>query len=311
MMRSSLIARFTPPNLEARRAAIGPVDGLPATLRRAFEPGDDFDPAPAPGPNDWLANHNEPGQTYEEFVHSGPQRPDARHRIIYLQPLGEFTSGESPPIDGLRQFAAAFFALEVAVLPSIAVTTGEVTTRRNPDTRHLQFLTTDILALLRRRLPADAYALLGITMEDLYPDDAWNFVFGQASPRHRGGVFSFARYDPRFSGQPSPGDRLALLLRRSVKVLAHETAHMFGVAHCIFFHCLMNGSNHLAESDARPLHLCPVDVRKLHYSIGFDVVARHQALRDVCERLGLADDARLLRVRLARIDTPEATAWQR
>jgi hypothetical protein len=28
------------------------------------------------------------------------------------------------------------------------------------------------------------------------------------------------------------------------KVLAHETAHLFGLAQCIFFNCVTNGSNH-------------------------------------------------------------------
>ena len=296
------MAHFTPPGREARLAAIGPTNGLPTALRRALEP-DGFDPVPTPGPSDWLANHDEPGQTYEEFVRSRPNRPDARRHTIYLQPLGEFVPGDSPPLDGLREFAAAFFALDVTALPAIAVTGGDVTTRRNPYTRQLQLLTTDILALLRRRLPSDAYALLGVTMEDLYPDPSWNFVFGQASLRHRVGVFSFARYDPRLSGDRSSGDRLALLLRRSCKVLAHEAAHMFGVAHCVFFHCLMNGSNHLDESDARPLHLCPVDLRKLHYSIGFEVADRYRRIREVCERLGFADEAQWLRACLARIDT--------
>jgi archaemetzincin len=302
---------FTPPAREACIAAIGSTDGLPAVLRQALESGDDFNPVPAPGPTDWLANHYESGQTYDEFIRSKPHRPDARRRVMYLQPLGEFRPGESPPLAYLREFAAAFFALEVSVLPSVAVTATQVTTRRNPYTRQRQLLTGDVLQLLRGRLPADAYALLGITMEDLYPDDSWNFVFGQASLHHRVGIFSFARYDPRFSGEPSQGDRLALLLRRSVKVLAHEATHMFGVAHCIFFHCLMNGSNHLAESDARPLHLCPVDLRKLHASVGFDVVVRYQNLRDVCERLALADDAHWFRTRLERIGKrAEGTAWR-
>ena len=297
------MAHFTPPGREARLAAIGPTDGLPAALRRALEPGADFDPVPTPGPSDWLANHDEPGQTYDDFVRSRPNRPDARHRAIYLQPFGEFVPGESPPLDRLREFAAAFFAMEVAALPTIAVTSGEVTTRRNAYTGQRQLLTGDVLRLLRRRLPSDAYALLGITMEDLYPDPSWNFVFGQASLRHRVGVFSFARYDPRFFGERPSGDRVALLLRRSCKVLAHEAAHMFGIAHCIFFHCLMNGSNHLGESDARPLHLCPVDLRKLYDSVGFDVVDRYRKLREVCERLGFSDEAEWLHARLARIDT--------
>ena len=37
-----------------------------------------------------------------------------------------------------------------------------------------------------------------------------------------------------------------LTLRRSCKVLAHEACHMFGIEHCVWFRCLMNGSNHLA-----------------------------------------------------------------
>jgi len=49
----------------------------------------------------------------------------------------------------------------------------------------------------------------------------------------------------------------------------------------------MNGSNHLAESDARPLHLCPVDLRKLQWSIGFDVVERYRRLLDFCRQEGL------------------------
>ena len=69
-----------------------------------------------------------------------------------------------------------------------------------------------------------------------------------------------------------------LLLRRSIKVLAHETAHMFSLAHCIYFKCVMNGSNHLQESDSRPLSLCPVCLHKLQHSIGFDVALRYRRL---------------------------------
>jgi hypothetical protein len=60
-------------------------------------------------------------------------------------------------------------------------------------------------------------------MTDLYPDPGWNFVFGQASPRDRVGIHSFARYDPRFDSQASTADSRKLMLRRSCKVLAHET----------------------------------------------------------------------------------------
>lgn len=48
-----------------------------------------------------------------------------------------------------------------------------------------------------------------------------------------------------------------------MKVSAHELIHTFGVHHCIYYECLMNGSNNLDEADHRPMELCPVDLRKL------------------------------------------------
>ena len=50
-------------------------------------------------------------------------------------------------------------------------------------------------------------------------------------------------------------------------VLCHETLHLFGVRHCVYACCLMNGSNHLGESESRPFALCPVDTRKLQLFI--------------------------------------------
>src|SRR5207248_11143050 len=125
-------------------------------------------------------------------------------------------------------------------------------------------------------------------------------VFGEASLKDRVGVYSFARYDPRFFGEDA-SDRAALVLRRSCRVLAHETCHMFGIAHCIYFHCLMNGSNHMAESDARPMHLCPVDLRKLQASIGFDVVVRYRRLLDFHLNAVFRDEAAWLTRRIAFI----------
>ena len=63
----------------------------------------------------------------------------------------------------------------------------------------------------------------------------------------------------------------------------------------------MNGSNHLAESDARPMHLCPVDLRKLQASIGFDVVVRYRRLLDFHLNAGFRDEAAWLTRRIAFI----------
>lgn len=47
-------------------------------------------------------------------------------------------------------------------------------------------------------VPKDAYCMLTVTMQDLYPYDSWNYVFGWANYVSRIGVFSFCRYDPSF-----------------------------------------------------------------------------------------------------------------
>jgi len=199
--------------------------------------------------------------------------------------------------------------MDARLLPPLDLGRSHLTSRRNPATGQVQLLTGDILNLLKTRLPDDAFALLGVTMVDLYPEPTWNFVFGQASLRDRVGVYSFARYTPQFSGEPGTAESRRLMLRRSLKVLAHETAHMFGIEHCIWYRCLMNGSNHLAEADARPLHLCPVDLHKLQWSIGFNVVERYRRLRGFDHEAGFEDEAEWLDRRIALI-TRSATGTE-
>jgi archaemetzincin len=46
----------------------------------------------------------------------------------------------------------------------------------------------------------------------------------------------------------------------------------------------MNGSNHQEERDARPLHLCPVCLRKFCWNIGVEPVPYLTKLRAFCEQ---------------------------
>lgn len=292
---------FRPPGKAERLRAIGSTRGLPETLRRAYDPGTDFDPVPDPKPGDWLAEHFERGQGFDDFVEEGLGRPDRVRNKIYLQPLGAFKPERSPSVEILKEYAHAYFGMEVEVLSVWDIQGAGFRTRINPWTQRQQVLTTDVLGRLKRRRPKDAFCILAMTMEDLYPHSTWNFVFGQASARDRVGVFSFARYDPAFYGEARGEKYRQVLLRRSCKVLVHEMAHMFGLDHCIFFRCVMNGSNHLAESDARPLNLCPVCLRKLRYSIGFHVVHRYEGLLRFYQEAGFEGDARWVAGRLGWI----------
>lgn len=289
------------PGAEARGR---PIAELPRPLQLAFEPGEDFEPVPEPGPFDWLASHPEKGQTFEQFVRSKPLLPDSQRDTIYLQPLGDFAVDGGVRLVDLEQFASAFFDINVKMQPTVWLETTASRSRINTMTRKRQFLTGDVLKYLGRELPDDAYARLGITLEDLYAGPNWNFVYGQASLRNRVGVYSFARFDTRLFGVEPPEGWRRLALLRSCKVLAHEAGHMFGIHHCTFRRCVMNGSNHELELDASPLHLCPVDLRKLYFSIGFDVIEHHRRLLEFSETHGFAEEARWLETRIRHVTAP-------
>jgi archaemetzincin len=57
----------------------------------------------------------------------------------------------------------------------------------------------------------------------------------------------------------------------------------------------------LQESDARPLHLCPVCLRKLQWSIEFDVVKHYEHLHQFCQRAGFEDEAAWIARRLKEL----------
>lgn len=67
--------------------------------------------------------------------------------------------------------------------------------------------------------------------------------------------------------------------------MAHEICHLFCLQHCIYFSCAMNGSNHLEESNNRPMFTCPICLHKLKSCLGFDVKARYQALLEFCKSI--------------------------
>lgn len=278
-------------HVEPRVAAIGDVSMLSLELQRAFDPsGGFFEPLPAPGADDWLAQHPETPQSFDAFRDAPTHVPTDARRIIYVLPIGEFPP-DAPSLAALARLVHAFFTLEVRVLPAVRVTDVPTHTRVNAHTKKRQLRTRELLAYLAQRLPDDAFALQAVTMEDLYPQESWNFVYGEASLDGRVGVQSFARQDPAFFGDRRGAGWKLLALRRAAWTMIHEITHMFGITHCTYWKCEINGSNHQAEADSRPLHPCPVDLRKLYSAIKFDPAAREEELAHVLRELGITDEA--------------------
>ncbi|WP_367875105.1 archaemetzincin [Luteolibacter sp. Populi] len=295
-------AVFTTPTKQGLEQAVGPLSGLDAKTRRAFTDAGEFQAKKYPGVLDWLTQHEEKGQTYGQYLASRANLPDASRRKLYILPIGTFEKGLAPDLELLRSYTAAFYhPLEVVLLPAVPDKEVPAQERINTMSAKKQWKSTDILGWLPKKLPADGYAMLAVTMTDLYPDENWNFVFGQASLRRRVGVFSFARYHPGWAGEKPGAATGTLVLRRAAKVLTHEMGHMFGIQHCIHYECNMNGANHLDEADATPMELCPVCLRKLHHAIRFDPVTRYEKLQRFHEANGLEAESQWIKTRLTAI----------
>ncbi|CAF3492252.1 unnamed protein product [Rotaria sp. Silwood1] len=138
---------------------------------------------------------------------------------------------------------------------------------------------------------------VAVTMADIYPDESWNFVYGQARVIDGLGVYSFARLDPLFLASPQTlltvpltNEHRIIMLRRCVKILLHELGHLFGLKHCIYYVCLMNGANNQIEMDRQTLYLCPVCLRKLYSTLQFDVRHMYENFVNLCEKYGLEEE---------------------
>ncbi len=230
-----------------------------------------------PGANDWLAHHEEEGQTLRQYVAANPNRPSASRTTIYLQPIGTMPASHQPLITATADALHACFSATVVQREPLAL--GKVPAKaRRPGPFGEQLHSGWLLNQLRSARPADALAVLGLTSQDLWPGEEWNFVFGEARLTERVGVWSLVR----FGGADEP-----TLTERTLKLAVHETGHQFGLLHCISAQCLMNGSNHLAETDASPLWFCAVCEAKVHWAFGGDPAARLRACVAVAKRLGL------------------------
>jgi archaemetzincin len=276
----------------------------------AFDPADpafladpeSFTPKRPARPGEWLDRFPETGTTFEEYTRSSPVGRTAQRGKIVLQPLGAFRDDERKLLETLREFTSAFFDCPVVLAPDLSLPDKGRRARAEGGRRWTQHLTQVLLhEVLAPRLPGDAIAYLGVTMEDLYPAASWNFVFGEATLEERVGVYSLARYFPAFTGEEDTPAARKLALVRSLKVLSHEAGHMFSLHHCARFECLMNGSNSLDEMDRAPAHECPVCLKKLAWNLRFDVRARYDRLLALYRREGLGDLAAWVEARRSKI----------
>jgi archaemetzincin len=222
-------------------------------------------PLEEPEVGDWLAEHPEPGQTFAEYLAANPVRRRAERATLYLCLLGDFGERQAQVVERCREYLGLFFDVPAVVRRRVPLSDIPARARRtHPDWGDEQVLSTYVLReVLEPDRPDGALAYLALTASDLWPGKGWNFVFGQANLRKRVGVWSLYR-----NGDPAGGEAAyRRCLRRTLATATHETGHVLTLKHCTAFACLMNGSNHQEERDRRPLHLCPVCLRKLLWNL--------------------------------------------
>jgi archaemetzincin len=75
-----------------------------------------------------------------------------------------------------------------------------------------------------------------------------------------------------------------LWLGRICRTAGHELGHCFGIDHCVYYACSMQGTGSVIEDARQPPYLCPVDLAKVLRATGADEKERYGTLLAFCEK---------------------------
>ena len=253
-------------------------------LRNALAPLDT--PQPPARPGDWRSGHSEDRQTLDQFLAQTQPLPAGQR--LYVVAIGPFDATQARSLALTVAYLGLAYALPVVRLPDVS----DAAVRDEWRLQGQWHAPTVLLRVVEPLRPKDAAALLAFTTADLTLGQGWNFLFGQAMPQYRVGIWSLHRL-----GDPDP----AMALRRTLVVAAHETGHMMDLDHCVGPRCLMNGANHLGELDASPLLPCADDAARLLWRLPVEPQAQARAIATFLRTHDLAEDAAAWQKRADRL----------
>lgn len=209
-----------------------------------------------PMEGDWLMDHEESGQSFEDYCSSSPIRSTRERPFLYIVGMGEASEQKLKILKTIQKGLSAFYQIPVRILsdlPHPSIPQEHIRENGQWDAKWI------IDEILPEHFPDSAMALIAFTERDLYPGNDWNYVFGLASLKNRVGVWSYARFECECAGDIAE----KMCYMRTLHVAIHETGHMFGIKHCIGFECCMNGSNSLFELDRQENRMCHECLAKL------------------------------------------------
>lgn len=237
----------------------------------------------------------------------------------------------APTIAQLAEFVAAFFrGLKVKIMPPLSFVKEKggvyilappyqypIKTKKSKTFGNERLYDMDVLRVIKGLLPKDGFCVVAITARDIYehPRDDGEIVLGRGTG-DRVGVISLYHH-----GKPQGGatnnrkksvsysaEEKRMWKLRTCKTMAHEMCHIFGIDHCVYYTCLMNAhASPDGQDNAEALHLCPIDLRKLGHSIGFDIGERYRQLATYYAREGWREEAEWMAQRIKHLPTPPTT----
>ncbi len=244
----------------------------------------------APRPGSWRDLYRDPGQSVADYRLRALVRPGVEFSVLHLQPLGEPTVSHQQLQSAVGEFIKRFFQIPVRLLPVVPVADLPANARRfHPQHGERQLLTTYVATeLLQPRRAEKAIAIVGLANIDLWPGKEFgDYVVAHTVRQQRVSVISTYRF-----GVPTAEpEAFRQVLLPTLRLAAHEVAHILDMEHCIAYTCMMNGATSQEDVASRPLYLCPSCLNKLCWNTQSDPARRYAELIAYCREYGLTEQA--------------------
>lgn len=234
--------------------------------------------------DEWRGKFREPGQTYNQYLHEFRKVGGG----LMVQPVGSLPMDQKMALGHVLETMSAFFGVPVKCAPAIPLASLPPGCFRLSGGRRQINAEALMEQVLEYKLGSGVSSVIAYTTLDLYPGDKWPFesAYGWSSFSNGTAVLS-----TRKILSDSRADR-GLNLLRIVKLGVHELAHTLGIKHCKNYSCLMNGCSDLAESDSKPLVLCPDCLAKLSLATGRDPRQHLSEMYELCKEKGFSTENR-------------------